>query len=57
MRGSNTFEVEVLPGAGIHWYFRNRQTEEVLGTENPISLLPYEFFEKLRLQNLPKNSV
>jgi hypothetical protein len=50
--GEQYLEVEVLPGTGIQWYFRNRRTEEVLGTETPISSPPHEFFEKLRLQNL-----
>jgi hypothetical protein len=48
--GVQYLEVEVLPAGRIHWYFRNRRSQEVLGTEDSISCLPPEFFEKLRLQ-------
>jgi len=52
--GDQYLEIEVLPADRIHWYFRNRRSEEVLGTEDPLSSLPKEFFEKLRLQNPQK---
>jgi hypothetical protein len=48
--GERYLEVEVFPAGGIHWYFRNRESQEVVGTESPVSSLPFEFFEKLRLQ-------
>jgi hypothetical protein len=46
--GERYLDVEVFPAGGIHWYFRNRQSGEVVGTENPVSSLPLEFFEELR---------
>lgn len=49
--GVEYLEVEVLPAGRIHWYFRNRRSEEALGTEEPLSSLPRQFFEKLRVQS------
>ena len=46
--GQKYLDVEVLPDGNLHWYFRDRETGEVLGTEDePIQKLTPEFFSKL----------
>ncbi len=46
--GRKYVDVEVLPDGNFHWYFRDRDTGEVLGTEDePIQKLAPEFFSKL----------
>ncbi len=47
--GGKYLDVDVLPQGGVHWYFRDRVTNEVLGTdEDPVETLPPTFFDKLR---------
>jgi len=46
--GGLYLDVDVLPQGGVHWYFRDRVTNEVLGTdEEPLETLPSTFFDKL----------
>ncbi len=46
--GQKYLDVEVLPDGNLHWYFRDRETGEVLGTEDEsIQKLTPEFFSKL----------
>lgn len=46
--GQKYIDIEVLPDGNFHWYFRDRETGQVLGTEDdPVEKVAPEFFAKL----------
>jgi hypothetical protein len=47
--GEHYLEIEVLPDARFHWYFRDRLTNQTAGTEQPVDRLPPELTQRLRL--------
>ncbi len=49
--GEKYLEIEILKDKRVHWFFRNRGTDERLGTQESEAVVPDEFFERFRTLN------
>ncbi len=50
-----TFAIEVLPDGRLEWFFRDREKDVTLGSEDPVRRLPTEARKALLVFGLPRN--